>query len=50
MNRSYDLFSFTSSEIFGYFDDFIKEVEQKRINGFYIVVEFRNEYFSGSAS
>ena len=46
MDRSSNLFSFTSNEIFNYFDSFINHINTGRINSFYIVVEFRgNEYF-----
>ena len=46
MDRSINLFSFTSNEIFGYFDNFINHINSGRISNFYIVVEFRNdEYF-----
>lgn len=46
MDRSSNLFSFTSSEIFNFFDSFINHINTGRVNNFYIVVEFRgDEYF-----
>ena len=46
MDRSSNLFSFTSSEIFNFFDSFINHINTGRVNNFSIVVEFRgDEYF-----